>query len=468
MTDVLLTEPRDLGELVPRDTYQQGQPSHPPSPVENSPARLLFAADRQRSVAETLQSIIFKGGILSLLTLTIYRFWMKTDQRRLIWRETRLDGDGFEYTGTPLELLVGSMIAIVILAFWFGVANLGLSFLQLAAWQNYDLSILLFPILVSPLVAFAVYRARRYKLLRTKWRGIRFGMDGSAIKYAGRWLLWTIFQILTLGFLTPHKHMALERVMTTHMLYGDARFEFQPPNRALRHLTAHWMLPWLTGIILVGLILFGFYNAEGFGEGFFGSLDAQAEQTGQDPLALKIQALLGMALIPLLLVYPFYLRYKSREIATILSSRKLHSAYFESHLTWGATFKPFAAYCGYWLLLIVPILIVLGLVMFFALSIATMIDGGEFRSFTEQIVKGSFSSLGAQIAFYGGIYFFYGGMILFSLWLAALIHFRRLHTYICRGTVVHNLHSVDQIKQRLQDDQTESEGFADALDIGGL
>lgn len=464
MSDVLLTEPRGLGELVPPDTYQ----SRHTLDAEDGPARLLFAEERQRSVADALQGIIFKGGTLSLLTLTIYRFWMKTDQRRLIWRETRLDGDGFEYTGTPLELLIGSMIAIVILAVWFGVANLGLSFLQLAAWQNYDLSVFLFPIILSPLVAFAIYRARRYKLLRTKWRGIRFGMDGSAIKYAGKWIVWTIIQILSLGFLTPHKRLAMERQMTNHMLYGDARFDFQPPDRALRHLTAHWMLPWLTGVVLIGLIVLGFQSSGGFSSDFFGSLDAQAERAGKDPLALKLQALLGVAIIPAFLVYPFYLRYKSREIATILSSRRLHSAYFESHLTWGATFKPFAAYCGYWLLLIIPVMIGLGLVVFMAISAALMIDGKSISQFTQGLQAGSFSSVGAQIAFYAGLYFFYGGMILFSLWLAGLVHFRRLHTYICRGTVVHNLAAVDQVNQRMRDDQAESEGFADALDIGGL
>jgi len=430
MTDAMLTEPRGPNDLVPPDTHEplayKPRRSHKRAPLQSAPVRLLFAEDRQRTVADTLQGIIFKGGILSLLTFTIYRFWMKTDQRRLIWRETRLDGDGFEYTGTPLELLIGSMIAIVILAVWFGIANLGLSFLHLAAWQNYDLTVLVFPIIVSPLVAFAIYRARRYKLLRTKWRGIRFGMDGSAIKYAVLWILWTLVQVVSLGFLT-----------------------FHPPERALRHLTAHWMLPWITGITLTGLVVWGFHTVGGFSDGFFAALDAQAEETGEDALALKIQALIGLAVVPALLVYPFY------------SSRRLHSAYFESHLTWGTTFKPFAAYCGYWLLLIIPISIALGLVMIMTNSIANMIEGTSPGSITEGLQVGSYSSLGAQIAFYAGLYFFYGGMVLFSLWLAGLIHFRRLHTYICRGTVVHNLISVNQVKQRVRDDQAESEGFAE-------
>ncbi len=466
MTDAYLTELSMSEQIVPSDAYKPRR-SHKRPPPDTGFARVLFAEDRQRDVADGLQGIILKGGILSLLTLTIYRFWMKTAQRRLIWRETRLDGDGFEYTGTPLELLIGSMIAIVILAVWFGIANLGLTYVQLAAWQNFDVSIFLFPIIISPLVAFAIFRARRYKMLRTKWRGIRFGMDGSAVKYAGHWFLWTIVQILSLGFLTPHKRMALERVMTNHMLYGDARFQFEPPEGALRHLTAHWMLPWLTGVIVTGIVAYVAYSSGGL-TNIFAEFDTQAEQTDTDATALKLNFILGIALIPALLSYPFYLRYKSREIATVLSSRRVLNARCESHLTWGVTFKPIAAYVGYWLLLVVPLMIALGVVMFMAFSTALMIDGKDLSIFSGNVQPQLFDSLAAKIAVYSGLYFFYGGMILFSLWLAALIHFRRLHTYICRGTVVHNLASLNQVRQRVRDDQLESEGFADALDIGGF
>ena len=467
MTDALLTAPGPSASTAAPRAYKPRR-SHKRAPLQSPPARLLFAENRQREMADTLQSVILRGGVLSLLTLTIYRFWMKTEQRRLIWRETRLDGDGFEYTGTPLELMIGSMIAVVILAVWFGVANLGLSYLHLAAWQNFDLTVFLFPVVISPLVAFALYRARRYKMLRTRWRGIRFGMDGSATRFAGLWILWTLGQGLTLGFITPHKRMALERYMTNHMLYGDARFEFDPPEGALRHLTAHWMLPWLTGVGLTVLGVLAVYAAGGFSAEVLSALDIQAEETGTDPLALKLQSVLGLAVIPALLVYPFYLRYKSREIATTLSSRRLINAQCEAHLTWATTFKPLLSYCGYWLLLTIPVSLALGVVSLAFVSLALLIDGSNLSVLTAEVKPQLFESWASKIAVYASLYSFYGGMVLFSLWLATLIHFRRLHTYICRGTVVHNLISLSGVRQRVRDDQVESEGFADALDVGGF
>lgn len=470
MTDATINvfDTSEPDRAMPRAAAYKPRRSHKRAALNNPPARILFAEDRQRMVADSLQGIILKGGILSLLTMTLYRFWMKTNERRLIWRETRLDGDGFEYTGTAIELLIGSMMAIVILAVWFGAANLGLSYLHLAAWQNFDLTVILFPIVISPLVAFAVYRARRYKMLRTKWRGIRFGMDGSALGYVGRWILWSVAQVLTVGFLTPFKRMALERYMTRHMLYGDARFDFDPPEGALRHLTLHWMLPWLTGVVLTALGMLALYSAGAFDAEIIAALEAQAEETGKDATAMKLHSLLGLAVIPALLVYPFYLRYKSREIATVLSSRRLLNARCESHLTWGATMKPLAAYCGYWLLLTIPVSILLGIMSFAMISLALAFDGSSIGALSAEAKPELFESLASKIAVYASLYFFYGGMILFSMWLAGLIYFRRLYTYICRGTVVHNLASLHHVKQRVRDDQIESEGFADALDIGGL
>ena len=50
-----------------------------------------------------------------MVTLGIYRFWLTTDVRRFLWANTEVAGESLEYTGTPLELLLGFLIAIAIL-----------------------------------------------------------------------------------------------------------------------------------------------------------------------------------------------------------------------------------------------------------------------------------------------------------------------------------------------------------------
>ena len=42
---------------------------------------------------------------------------------------------------------------------------------------------------------FAIYRARRYRVTRTVWRGVRFWMGGSGLSYAWRVALWSLFAV---------------------------------------------------------------------------------------------------------------------------------------------------------------------------------------------------------------------------------------------------------------------------------
>ncbi len=48
--------------------------------------------------------------LLNLVTLTIYRFWAKTNVRKHIWSCVHINGQPLEYTGRGLELFMGALI----------------------------------------------------------------------------------------------------------------------------------------------------------------------------------------------------------------------------------------------------------------------------------------------------------------------------------------------------------------------
>ena len=113
------------------------------------------------------------------MTLGIYRFWLQTDVRRFLWNNTEIAGDYLEYIGTARELLLGFLVAIVFLGplyAIFGLASLAAQWLQ-------QLAGLFSLVALAVLGQFAVYRARRYRLSRTVYRGIRFHQTGSAWRY---------------------------------------------------------------------------------------------------------------------------------------------------------------------------------------------------------------------------------------------------------------------------------------------
>lgn len=209
-------------------------PIPPPLPV--SPQ---FTGDRRGFF-----DLVARGAGLELVTLGFYRFWLVTDVRRHLWANTVVDGDAAEYTGRGRELLIGFLIAMAILMpIYLGYFLIGI---EAERWQ----ALASFPLIAAFYVfgQFAIYRARRYRLTRTIWRGVRFWMDGSGWAYAARATLWGVLAILTLGIAMPWRAAALERYKMRHSWYGDLQGDFE--GRGWELFKRIWWL-WLVTPIAV-------------------------------------------------------------------------------------------------------------------------------------------------------------------------------------------------------------------------
>lgn len=165
--------------------------------------------------------LALRTGVLTVLTLGVYRFWMKTRLRRYYWSSVRPGGHPLEYVGDPLEKLLGFLIAVVIMAFYIGVVNLILMFVSFAVLHGNVTAYVLSFAGVIPIWFFALYRARRYVLARTRWRGLRFGLDPGAWGYAWRALVHWSVTILSLGLLWPRMTFWLEKYRTDRTSLGS-------------------------------------------------------------------------------------------------------------------------------------------------------------------------------------------------------------------------------------------------------
>ncbi len=183
--------------------------------------------------------LLIRGGALLMVTLGIYRFWLATDVRRFLWSNTEIAGETLEYTGTPLELLLGFLVAIAILIPVY--AGFFLAALDLGTLAKFS-SVIAFAAL-GVLGQYAIYRARRYRLTRTIYRGLRFHQEGSAWAYALRAILWWIVTALSFGLAYPFQIASLERYKMRNTFYGDlaGRFEASGFGLLLRGLPM-WLL----------------------------------------------------------------------------------------------------------------------------------------------------------------------------------------------------------------------------------
>ncbi|MCI4660264.1 MAG: YjgN family protein [Neomegalonema sp.] len=228
-----------------------------PAPVGATP--LAFSGE-----AGKLVGIVVKGLLLTLVTLGIYRFWMKTRIRHYYWQNIQIGNEPLEYTGRGLELFIGFLIAIFFLAIYLFVVNFALSGFNLIFLQEPSAFNFLPLVVLTPLIPYAQFRSQRYLLSRTKWRGIRFGLERGAASYAGRAMLWWVAIVLSLGLAAPFADFDLRRFITKRTYYGDQRFNL---SGSATGLFKHYLAIWLFVALIVGLIVISIAMEEGRGPG---------------------------------------------------------------------------------------------------------------------------------------------------------------------------------------------------------
>lgn len=215
-----------------------GPPGPPPMPAP-PPMPVAFSGNRSEFF-----DLAKRGAALELVTLGFYRFWLLTDIRRHLWSNTQVDGDAAEYTGRGKELLIGFLVALAILVpIYLGYFLIGLEAERYQAFASFPLFVFFYLF-----GQFAIYRARRYRLTRTVWRGVRFWMTGSGWVYALQASLWGLAMIFTLGLILPWRTAALERYKMRHSHFGDLQGRFE--GRGWEFFKRGWWLWLLTPIAL--------------------------------------------------------------------------------------------------------------------------------------------------------------------------------------------------------------------------
>lgn len=180
-----------------------------------------------------LLSFVWLGvwtNLVTLLTLTLFRFWQRTLFRRKLWGETTINDEPLEYIGKGSELFFGFLIALLVLGL---PPALGFFLIQQflgPIWVGVYVSVLYLFLFV--LIGVAIFLARRYQLSRTMWRGVRFRQTGSAWAYSFAAIGYGILTGLTFGWFGPVARLRLARRMWKDVLYGDMPFSWdeEPPG----------------------------------------------------------------------------------------------------------------------------------------------------------------------------------------------------------------------------------------------
>ena len=369
-------------------------------------------------------------GIITVLTLGLYRFWQKTRIRRWYWSAIRPGGHPLEYVGDPFEKLLGFLIAVVILAFYIGIVNLGFMFASFALFQGNTAAYALSLIGVVPIWFYARYRARRYLLARTRWMGLRFGLAPGAWGYAMRALWHWFLTLITLGLLWPRMTFKLEKYRTDRTWFGNIRMEQGGTWTML-----FWCLKWhlmAAGLLAVSTVILG---------------------AGLTPIAVFGYVLTGL----LLLFGAVYYRVETSK--RLAAEKRLGSM----RLT----------------LMINPLRVFWILISGYALALMVSAIPTAFLAvlFLRLQSADTLTEIGlqdlAQFAALADRWFLVGMTVMsyfavFLIWSAvtqAWVTMPLMRAY-ARGLTIEGAETLPGIQQRARDDHLEAEGFAEALDVG--
>lgn len=177
-----------------------------------------------------LYAIYLRHLVLMLLTLGWSRFWGRTRIRRYLWNHFAVLGDRFEYRGRGLELLIGFVLALLMLATWGGLMYVVWIYVfhekPFASFGLFDIFSLSVALIGFPLAYVGHYAGLRYKLSRTRWRGIRCGLAGSAWRYGAAATFLTFTNAIALQLLLPVVSVNLARPRIGNVRCGSLPFAF--------------------------------------------------------------------------------------------------------------------------------------------------------------------------------------------------------------------------------------------------
>jgi uncharacterized membrane protein YjgN (DUF898 family) len=392
--------------------------------------------------------LLVRGAILLMFTLGIYRFWLSTDMRRYLWANSEIAGDGLEYTGTARELLLGFLIALATLVpiytalFIFGLAVLG----QWSAFVAFAV--------ITWFGHFAVYRARRYRLTRTVFRGLRFHQTGSAWRYATAAMLWWTIIIATFGLAYPWAQASLERYKMRHSFFGNLKGGFGGSGtRLFLRGGLMWLVvigPLIAGIVIAGRMIDWTAVSQVMAEG--GENMMARLETASPDFATAIVYVVTACIWTVVAAAVLYPAFQALMLRWWISGLRFGDVRPTSHLR---TRQIYAVYLRF-----------LGFALFFAFIVG-IVAGSIFGLFNTLAASDGNPDLMEILGVVAGVIGYVVIMLGYSTIYQVTVRLR-LWRFGLESTTLAGTAALDRVRAEGAASSSFGEGLADALNVGGL
>ena len=155
----------------------------------------------------------FVNMFLSIITLGIYSAWAKVRDTQYMYGHTSIDDNSFRFLATPMQILKGRIIAVVIFVLYMLLSNMNpalgiamaLAFLVALPWL--------------------IIQGLKFTLRMTAYRNVRFSFEGTYGGVIVHFVLLPILGAITLYLAMPWVVQQIQQYMHNNITYGGKHFE---------------------------------------------------------------------------------------------------------------------------------------------------------------------------------------------------------------------------------------------------
>jgi len=263
--------------------------------------------------------------LLTIITLGFYTPWAKVRTRRYFYGSTTLDNSAFDYTGDPLAIFKGYLIAILLFICYSIVINF---------YPPAQFIFIIFLLLIMP---WLVIRSMMFRARNTVFRNIRFSFGqryGQAYKiFSGLPLLLPF----TLGLIMPYLVYRQKQFLINNSNFGTSPFSFHAGARdfykAFALLLVLMILPVIGILAAIAIPAYNEYITAAGGRSF----SAQPAETPDVMVIIVTQVIITFVSILFSLMFYAYLEARINNLVwnnVELATHRFSSALRARDLLW--------------------------------------------------------------------------------------------------------------------------------------
>jgi uncharacterized membrane protein YjgN (DUF898 family) len=195
--------------------------------------------------------------LLSIVTLGIYSAWAKVRTNQYFYGHTRIDSQPFRYLATPIQILKGRIIAVIIFALFFIASSLSPVLAIVLAF--------LF-MLASP---WLIVQSLKFNMRMTSYRNVRFAFHGDYLGAFKYFVLLPVLALFTLYLAMPWVLKKIDRYICSNTSFAGQKMQINTDTSSYYIAVLVAMaavMGVITLMIIVGAVLVGVMAATGIAD----------------------------------------------------------------------------------------------------------------------------------------------------------------------------------------------------------